>query len=510
MHIGRTIVKTWLAVLAALLFPCIAQAQNTEARAILEQAAEAMGGLERLQSLDTMVYTGFGQRVYHQGGGALSGDPAAPQKWQALADVQRTFYLRQGSAINQERRGFEFPFAGDFGMNFARVDEAQGGVQVYDHPLPALLGALAPDALLGPVSVEDGVQVFEITPRNSTRRAWIGLDPVTHLPRFTRWVAPHPVLGDLTTTAWFTGYLPFDGVLLPMGLRQVLDWRDQVNLMFQIDSYRLNVPPATVPQAPWFPPMPVPQWTPATITPISQGLWDVRVGTSGGPIIEFADHLVMFEAYGDEQQTLTRIDAANRLVPGKQVTAVIVTHHHFDHTGGLRAALSRGLEVYAHRGAEGILREIAARPAVMFPDALARAPHPLVFHPVDERLVLEDATRRLELLHVVGHGHMAEALFAWLPGERVMMEGDLGDEAWDFHWWAGAMQANIDHYGISPLIDVAVHGTGPLPIAQALANNQRQAEGAMALCQSTAAGGRYVMGCPVQYDAQGPVELAPR
>ena len=72
--------------------------------------------------------------------------------------------------------------------------------------------------------------------------------------------------------------------------------------------------------------------------------------------------------------------------------------------------------------------------------------------------------RGSELLHVVGHGHMAEALFAWLPGERVMMEGDLGDEAWDFHWWAGAMQANIDHYGISPLIDVAVHGTGPLPI----------------------------------------------
>ena len=46
--------------------------------------------------------------------------------------------------------------------------------------------------------------------------AWIGIDPVTHLPRFTRWVSSHANLGDLTTTAWFSGYLPFDGVQLPM------------------------------------------------------------------------------------------------------------------------------------------------------------------------------------------------------------------------------------------------------------------------------------------------------
>src|SRR5690606_8278106 len=67
---------------------------------------------------------------------------------------------------------------------------------------------------------------------------------------------------------------------------------------------------------------------------IADGVWDVRVvDGSGGAVIEFADHLVMFEPYGNETQTFARIDAANRLVPGKQVTAVIVSHHHDDHAG---------------------------------------------------------------------------------------------------------------------------------------------------------------------------------
>jgi glyoxylase-like metal-dependent hydrolase (beta-lactamase superfamily II) len=117
-------------------------------------------------------------------------------------------------------------------------------------------------------------------------------------------------------------------------------------------------------------------------------VWDVRVGTNGGPVIEFDDHLVMFEAGGGPAPTLARIDAANALVRGKQVTAVIVSHHHFDHTAGLRAAVSRGLSVISHRGNEGIIREMIERPASVYPDDLAKSPHLLQFVPVDEHLAI--------------------------------------------------------------------------------------------------------------------------
>ena len=53
-----------LLALACSLFATAAPAQEDRARAVLEEAAEAMGGLERLQRLDNVVLTGFGQRVY--------------------------------------------------------------------------------------------------------------------------------------------------------------------------------------------------------------------------------------------------------------------------------------------------------------------------------------------------------------------------------------------------------------------------------------------------------------
>jgi hypothetical protein len=150
------------------------------------------------------------------------------------------------------------------------------------------------------------------------------------------------------------------------------------------------------------------------------------------------------------------------------------------------------------------------RPAVVYPDDLARSPHPFRFTAVDEKLVLEDAVQRLEIYHVIGHTHMADGVFAYLPTARVMMEGDFGDAEWTWHWWAGALAANLAAYRIDPRINVAVHGpAGGLTIAQTLANNQSQAEAARKFCAEQRGKEIPVFGCPVQSDASGPARLAP-
>jgi glyoxylase-like metal-dependent hydrolase (beta-lactamase superfamily II) len=514
--------KNWLrTACAAALTACLCGvaapvlAQETPASRLLEQVATAMGGRDRLQRIDTLVYTGFGQDAYMDGGGNITADPNAPPKWRAIADAQRSIDLKSRRALLQQRRAPMFPFAAPFGLNWNRATSIQAGAELLDHPLPAVLAALDPGARLGSVSVEDGQPVLQFTTAQGTP-VLLGVDPVTRLPAWTRRVVPHANLGDVAVTALFTGYIDQDGVQLPYGLMNRIDWRGQVTLMFQVDSYRLNVAAGQMPAFP--PPAATPAPAPsgaaptATVTPLAKGVWDVRVGNNnGGPVIEFADHLVMFEANGSAAATLARIDAANRLVAGKQVTKLIVSHHHFDHTAGLRAAVSRGLAVIAHRGNEAIFREMIARPAILFPDDLARNPHPLVFTPVDERLVLEDSTQRLEIYHVLAHSHMAHAVFAYLPGPRIMMEGDLGDASWTWHWWASALATNIKAYGISPRLNVAVHGTnGGLPVETTLANNQRQMEEAQKFCAQQQAAGVPVFGCPVQYDASGPLPLQAR
>lgn len=496
--------RWFFACAAAAVSVTSASAQDASpARALLERAAEAMGGLERLRSLDNLVMTGFGQR--YSSNGNISADPNSPPKWQAVADSQRNFDLQNERALLQERRPYMFPFALRSGNEWTRNDYLQTGTALLDHPLPALLEALDPETRLGTVSIEDGVAVVSFT-LDSGATAWLGLDPHTHLPYWSRWVTGSATLGDVTNTAYFTGYLPFEGIQLPSGLMTKIDWRGQATSMLQVDSYRIDVD-----ELPAFPAAAAPNrgrgaGLDVGIVEIADGVWDVDViggnplaalGDSGGALIELSDHLVLMEAYGNEAQTLARIDAANELVPGKEVTHLIVSHHHDDHAAGVRGAVSRGITIVAHRRNQALYEEWVSRPAVYFPDELARNPQPLKFLPVDDKLVLGDSTRQLEVYHAVGHMHMSDAVIAYLPQEKIIMEADFTDENYEFNWWGGALQANIDHYGLDVESSIPVHGS-PGPIAQKMARTREQVEAARAFCAEKFATGVYPFGCPVQ------------
>ena len=83
---------------------------------------------------------------------------------------------------------------------------------------------------------------------------------------------------------------------------------------------------------------------------------------------------------------------ARTLVPGKPVTQMIVSHHHFDHTAGLRQAVAEGLTIISRRANEGIFQVMTAHPAADFLDDLAKSKKTLKFTPVDEKLRLSDET----------------------------------------------------------------------------------------------------------------------
>ena len=478
---------------SAVLFAAAVQAQPTSAREVLEQAAAAMGGLARLQNLDNLVMTGFGQYVNQQGGSALSPDPHAPLKWTVAHDAERIFDLKNERALNFDRRGSLFPFAIE--RPWDRTSQVQTGVAALDHPVPAVLEALDADTRLGPVGVEDGLMVVPFTIAQGPT-LWLAVDPATKLPAWVRSIGPSTTLGDITTTTYFTGYLPFGDLRLPVGITSAMDWRDVTSMMFNVDSYRINS--ANLPEFP----------APAARSPaaerraeakkIADKVWDVRIGGDGGAVIEFADHLVMFEAYNNEADTFARLGVADALVPGKKVTHVIVTHHHFDHSGGLRAAVSRGLTIIARRGNEGIFREMVARPAPNFPDALARNPQPLKFVPVDEQLTLDDGTMRVDVYHAVGHLHMAEAVVAYIPGPRIFLEGDLTTHDWDWNWWGGAYLDTVERYGLNPAMNIPVHGI-VTTFDETIATIEQQVQNARNFCTRQARAGVFPAGCPVQY-----------
>src|SRR5690606_29557297 len=103
-------------------------------------------------------------------------------------------------------------------------------------------------------------------------------------------------------------------------------------------------------------PQAAPLAAPITVTPVADGIWHFNPG--GHTVVEFDDHLLMFELGGSTAQARAAIERANALVPGKALTQLVVSHHHFDHTLGFRVAIEAGLTVISHRGNEPILREM--------------------------------------------------------------------------------------------------------------------------------------------------------
>ena len=94
-------------------------------------------------------------------------------------------------------------------------------------------------------------------------------------------------------------------------------------------------------------------------------------------LFEFDDHLTLFEAPVNEARTKAVIDTARSLRPEKPLTHVIVSHHHFDHSGGLRMAVAEGLTVITYRGNVEFFKDLVARKHSIVQDALARNPKPL-------------------------------------------------------------------------------------------------------------------------------------
>jgi len=133
----------------------------------------------------------------------------------------------------------------------------------------------------------------------------------------------------------------------------------------------------------------------------------------------------LIEAPLNEERTLAVIQKSRELVPNKPLKYLVSTHHHFDHSGGIRAAVSEGLTIITQEANKAFYEDIVSRKHTIIPDALSKNPKPLMIETVKDKLELKDATRTLELYQVAGSPHASTMLMAYLPAERLLVEADL-------------------------------------------------------------------------------------
>lgn len=494
-------------ILAATTFGH-ASAQSSASQ-VIRKAAEALGGVDRVMSVQSLQIEGYGQEALQNGGGNTSASVDAPQRWNNIMSYEETIDLSNHRVRVRQRIQAWLPAAtlsrvvgnivdtsvldGDvaYTMNAqgaARRASARTGdglrTAMQTHPVALVRMALDASAVVDNLRRQGRFQIVDIRPRQGPRLT-LATDRETGLPVWVSWIESDSMLRDLTFQKWFTGFEPINGVMMPTGFKTVIDFRNIVQNQLYVTRNSVGGPidDLAAPQDVKSAAPPVPQAPVVEATPVAKGIWLLHGNRGHNSIlIEFADHLSMFEVPLDEQWTRALMEKARTVVPGKPLTEAIVSHHHFDHSGGLRVAIAEGLNIIAHRGTEDLFREVAARKSALVPDALSRNPKPLKFVPVDEHMTLKDASMEVDLYHIVGYEHMAEALMAWVPRDHLLIEGDLFDSTWQNYPWGSVYADNIKLRNLDVDRDVPVHG-GVMPWKDVLQSIEMKVETTQQLCK---------------------------
>jgi glyoxylase-like metal-dependent hydrolase (beta-lactamase superfamily II) len=162
-----------------------------------------------------------------------------------------------------------------------------------------------------------------------------------------------------------------------------------------------------------------------TVENVSPGVWYLRGPSHHSVLAEFSDHLVLIESPQNEARAAAVFAKAKELKPDKPVRYLINTHHHFDHSGGIRTAMAEGATIITHEGNKAFLEAVAARPHTMTADALSQNPKQVTVEGVTDKRVLQDAMRTMEIYHMAGNAHSDTMLMVYFPAERLIVEADV-------------------------------------------------------------------------------------
>jgi len=231
------------------------------------------------------------------------------------------------------------------------------------------------------------------------------------------------VLGDMPAEAWFNDYKDFNGVKFPTLI--VEKQGGHPVLILGVSGLTTNGPVSVAPPSAGAPPAPVALDAPVQTEKVADGVYYLKGGTHHSVVVEFMDHAVLIEAPLNEQRSLAIIAEVKKLMPNKPIRYVVNTHHHFDHSGGLRTFVDAGATIITHESSVRFFSAALSAPRTLNPDALARSQKKPVIEGVAEKRSLSDSLRTLELDIVRDNPHHDGMIIGYLPEEKMLIEADV-------------------------------------------------------------------------------------
>ena len=420
-------------VAAALLAVASAPALAQEAEALLKRAAHAMGGAD----LKSLKYS-------TEGTGYTFGQAFVPgMAWPKITvhSQVRTINYDSGSMREEftlsraePRGGGGYPLSGqqkndqflsgDFAWNVGPAGNIIPGprfVADRTHQLWITPHGLVKAALKNGGTVafvdRDGKSYAAVSFTSPGRFAATAYVNGDYLVERVESRGPDAVLGEVPIVTTYSDYRDFGGVKFPTRIRQSMGGHPTLDVTVK-DVQPNAVADIAAPEV-------VRTATErVTADKVADGVWFIAGGSHNSVAIEMKDHMVLVEAPLMDARTAPVIAEVKKLVPGKPLLYVVNSHGHFDHSGGLRAAVAEGATVVTRAANQPYFEKAFATPAKIKPDLLTQSGKKAKFLPVKTTHRLTDGTRTIELLPIEGGVHSDTFLMVYLPKEKLLIEAD--------------------------------------------------------------------------------------
>ena len=297
---------------------------------------------------------------------------------------------------------------------------------VWLNPFMFLKGAVAANATVESKSVM-GLPYTVVTFMAQNKYKVSGyIDDKNMVYKVETWV-DNAVLGDMLVEAIYTDYKDFTGAKVPTTIINKQDGRN--TLLLVVDEVKPNAPVNIQAPQPAQAPAAAPAVTVQT-QKIANGVYYLTGGSHHSVVVEFADHLAVIEAPQNEARSLAVIREIRKSVGRKPIRYIINTHHHFDHSGGLRTYVEEGATVITQDINKAFYERVLSptAPRTLNPDSLAlekKKIPTLTIETVGDKKVLMDKARTLELHLIKDSPHNDGILMAYLPAEKILVEVDV-------------------------------------------------------------------------------------
>jgi len=252
-------------------------------------------------------------------------------------------------------------------------------------------------------------------------------DAQTHLMSKFETIMFDVIINEMAAETIFPEYRTVDGKFkIPTGriLRRAGEVIEEISYDFTFNKTfahaLFQIPEGFTPEPP------APQNQPA-LTKLADEVYLVRAAAGYNVMfVVFRDYILVLEAPINDSASNGVIAKIKETAPNKPVKYVVVTHHHTDHSGGVRAYVREGANIVTTPGNKNFFTRMVEdvfSPSLSGRKPIARRDFIETFS--NKKRVFTDGKQTVELYDIGRGPHADEMVVAYLPNEKMIFQGDL-------------------------------------------------------------------------------------